>query len=776
MRKPLFMAFVVLTMLLGAFSVSAGAAPANAGRDLADLPMQGGDSDDVSHPLGDQQRELKQKAIEQVAYGKATGGAVVQVAHGQFVELEREGEDLIWTVLGEFGDLESPFGILQGGAVGPQHNQIPEPDRTVDNTTIWTDDFSEGYYQDLLFDTTPGVNSMANWYIEQSSNRYSVDGDVTDWVGVPYRAAHYGRDYCGSIVCATTWWFVEDSVDAWYAGQLAAGMSAAEIDDYLSQYDVWDRYDHDGDGNFDEADGYIDHFQSVHAGEGQEAGGGSYGADAIWSHRWYVQTTGIGAGGPTLDDGTVVPFGGTQVGDSKYWIGDYTIEPENGGVGVFAHEFGHDLGLPDLYDTSGNTGGAENSTGFWTMMSSGSWLNNGTEDIGSAPGHFGNWEKFQLGWLNYEVAFAGEKSEHKLGPAETNTKQAQGLFVVLPDKEVTETLAEPYAGDFFYYSGAGNDLDSVMYKEFDLPASAELTAQVNFDIEVDWDYAYVVASSDGGATWTGVPTDRSTATDPNGQNFGNGITGSSGGWVSLTADLSAFTGPTLVGFRYWTDVAVINPGFMADEISVSGDPAVYGGETDEGWTLDGFRVTTGTETGFYFNAYVAEFRQYRGYDDGLRTGPYNFGFLDNPLLGNYVEHLPYQDGLLISYWDTSFADNNVGDNCLIPGNRCGGLILPIDAHPEIMYRADGGIWRNRIQSYDSTFGLQPTDAVTLHWLSEASYHPSLPAVPIFNDTIQHWRSDNPTGGVINPNTGTQIRVKSVSAQGSFMQVEVKPVK
>ena len=50
----------------------------------------------------------------------------------------------------------------------------------------------------------------------------------------------------------------------------------------------------------------------------------------------------------------------------------------------------------------------------------------------------GAWEKFQLGWLNYEVARAGVKSPHKLGPMEYNTKQAQGVFVILPKKPVTE--------------------------------------------------------------------------------------------------------------------------------------------------------------------------------------------------------------------------------------------------------------------------------------------------------------------------------------------------
>ena len=57
---------------------------------------------------------------------------------------------------------------------------------------------------------------------------------------------------------------------------------------FLASFDVWDRYNLDGDTNFNEPDGYIDHFQSVHAGEGEEVGGGALGSDAIWSHRWYA--------------------------------------------------------------------------------------------------------------------------------------------------------------------------------------------------------------------------------------------------------------------------------------------------------------------------------------------------------------------------------------------------------------------------------------------------------------------------------------------------------
>jgi immune inhibitor A len=729
----------------------------------------GGNSDTPFHPLGAEKKALEAKGFEAKLNGK-TSGPVAEVAKGQFVELEREGEDSIWTVLGEFGALDHPAPVLFSGIPGPLHNQIPEPDRSVDNTTIWTDDFTEEYFEELLFSEAPGAVSMRNFYIEQSSNRYTVNGDVTDWVQVPYNAAAYGRNYCGGIVCAQTWVFVNHSIDAWYNAQVAAGVSAADINAYLAPFDVWDRYDADGDGNFDEPDGYIDHFQSVHAGEGEETGGGAQGSDAIWSHRWYAYYTAAGPDGTGPNDNG---WGGVRIGNSNFWVGDYTIEPENGGVGVFAHEYAHDLDLPDLYDTSGNTGGAENSTGFWTLMSSGSYGSTGIpeEGIGSKPIPMSAYEKIFLGWSDYTVVNYNQRASVKLGPSNYTTRQAQQLVVLLPDKFVDFEVGDPYAGDYQYFSGAGNNLDNSMTREVALPAGASLSAKVKYNIELDWDYAYVTVNGNP------VATNLSTNTNPNGQNFGNGITGSSSGaWVDLTADLSAFAGQTVtLGFRYWTDVAVANPGFFVDEINITGQPT-DGGETDAGWTYDGFVRSTSTVTLPFFNAYFAEFRTYKGYDDGLRTGPYNFGFLDNANLQNWVEHFPYQDGLLVWYYDESFEDNNVGDNCL--SGRCGGLYLPVDAHPDLLLRPDGVVWRPRIQSYDSTFGLERTDQICLHLNSVEQCYGGLPANPKFDDTQSYWVAPNPAIGhfgwasVPLPGVGVTIRVKSISAQGNFMQVDV----
>lgn len=691
--------------------------------------------DNKPDPITTRQQELKEKALEAKLNGKAFG-RTHEVARGQYVELAREGEGALWTVLGEFPDFP--------------HNNIAEPDRAVDNSTIWEPDFSREYYIDLLFNDAKGANSMRNFYIEQSSNRYTVHGDVTDWVMVPNPAVFYDDNPDANV-----WLFLEDTVNGWYANELAAGKSAEDINAYLSQFDVWDRYDYNGNGNFDEPDGYIDTFQSVHAGEGEEAGGGALGTTAIWSHSWYARYQDEGITGPDFNK-----LGGIRVGDSDYWVGKYTIQPENGGVGVFTHEYGHDLGLPDLYDYYG-----ENGTGFWTLMSSGSWMNDGKVDIGSKASHMGAWEKFQLGWLKYEVARAGAFSTHKIGPLEFNTKQAQGLFVILPPKPVTEHIADPFEGSNFYFSGSANNLRNQMTKAFTLGAGATLTAKVNYGIEEGFDYANVIVSTDGGANWQTVPTNLSNSTVE-----ANGIEGFSEGWVDLTVDLSAFTGNVMLGFKYSSDGGVNEAGFMVDNILVSGYE-LDGAETDTGWTFTGFRVTTGTEDKLYNHYYVVEYRTYKGYDSTLKVGPYYFGYLDNPLLGNFVDHFAYQDGMLINYWDTSQADNNTG---LHPGK---GLLLTVDAHPKALIRVDGAIWRNRIQTYDATFTIAKTDGIrSIHHNSVLSPVSSLPGVRVFDDRKSYYDATNPLGSVITPNTGTTIRIQSISAQNSFMQVEVRPVK
>jgi immune inhibitor A len=134
--------------------------------------------------------------------------------------------------------------------------------------------------------------------------------------------------------------------------------------------------------------------------------------------------------------------------------------------------------------------------------------------------------------------------------------------------------------------------------------------------------------------------------------------------------------------------------------------------------------------------------------------------------------------LLVWYYDTSFDNNNVGEHCA--GGRCGGLYLPVDAHPELLLQPNNGLaWYPNVQSYDATFGLEPTDRITLHRANIPGSYGGLPAVPEFNDNNSYWVEPNPSIGHLGwssvpvPHTGTSIRVVSTSAQGGFMQVQVR---
>ncbi|MGC0377004.1 immune inhibitor A domain-containing protein [Streptomyces sp. SAI-229] len=725
---------------------------------------------DLEGPLSKTQEAQREEALNQVISGKTSvknrdGSKVVQLkskkGDSKYVELGREKTDKIFTILVEFGDqVDSRY----GGDAGPLHNRIAKPDRKVDNSTAWQEDYDQRHFEDLYFGSGKGVDSVKTYYEKQSSGRYSVDGEVSDWVKVPYNEARYGNNACGDTNCPSVWNVVSDGLNAWVAQQKAAGRTDAQIKADVTRFDEWDRYDFDGDGDFNEPDGYIDHFQIVHAGEDESAGGGAQGTDAIWAHRWYAFGTDAGATGPEQNR-----LGGAQIGSTGIWVGDYTVQPENGGLGVFAHEYGHDLGLPDLYDTAGG----ENSTGFWTLMSSGSWLGTGKKEIGDLPGDMTAWDKLQLGWLNYDKAKAGVNSWHKLGVAEYNTKHKQALVVDLPKKAVTTEIIPPAEGQTQWWSGSGDNLKNTLTRSVDLTgkSSAELTFDGWYEIEANYDYLYTEVSTDGGANWTaldgtvdGRPIPRDGSDKP-------ALHGTLDGYEKFAYSLDAYAGQKIdLRFRYQSDGGVALKGFTADRITVTADSAPVFSDNaesaDAAWTANGFTRQGASFTKDYAQYYIAENRQYVSYDETLEVGPYNFGYTSRP---DWVEHYAYQNGLLIWKWDTSQADNNTSEH---PGT---GLILPIDSHPTALKWSDGTLMRNRIQTYDAPFSKFRTEGMTLHKADVAKWIPSSKGVSVFNDrTNTYYDPENPGGGVQVTDTNTKIKITKEARDGSTIELEVGP--
>src|SRR5574338_64656 len=178
MKVKWFSSLLIVVLLVIAIVPIAAAAPmASTGGEGDPTNVQ--KEDNRPDPFTTRQLELKEQALQAKLNGKAKG-KTKEVARGQYVQLSREGQGMVWTVLGEFADLK--------------HNQIPAPDRAVDNSTYWVSDFNKAHYDDMLYSQKAGANSMANFYIELSSNRYTIAGESTDWVTVPGAMASYNDD------------------------------------------------------------------------------------------------------------------------------------------------------------------------------------------------------------------------------------------------------------------------------------------------------------------------------------------------------------------------------------------------------------------------------------------------------------------------------------------------------------------------------------------------------------------------------------------------------
>ncbi|WP_037712104.1 MULTISPECIES: M6 family metalloprotease domain-containing protein [Actinomycetes] len=381
------------------------------------------------------ERELSAVADSPAGHrsGPAAASGSADPAPGTAESLKAVGTHKVFVLAVEFGDDTTP---AIGGPAGPVHNQIPRPDPKKDNSTYWVPDFDRQHYQDVFFgDRTP---SFKDFYRQQSQGRFGVTGSVTEWIKLPHSEAYYNNVDYGELDQ-----LIADGMNGWVANRKAAGWSDAQIKAELATFDTWSRASRQ-----DKPDGRIDHLTIIHAGVGAEATGVSPDQtddpryrDNIWSH-------------------SSEPLDPVDVGGTGISAADYTIEPENAGVGVIAHEFGHDLGLPDLYDTVGET---HNTAGFWSIMDKGSWLSDSDTAIGTAPSGFGPWEKLMLGWVDYTAVRYGEGGDVALDASDAKQgDNPQALVVILP--KGPDGKGRYYLAENRRYTGYNADLRRAYFR------------------------------------------------------------------------------------------------------------------------------------------------------------------------------------------------------------------------------------------------------------------------------------------------------------------------
>ncbi|OCA87259.1 immune inhibitor A domain-containing protein [Pseudobacillus wudalianchiensis] len=609
-----------------------------------------------------------------------------------------------------------------------KHNNVIQEDGY-----MYADNFNREHYEKLMFGDQEftlfngdKVKTFKQFYEEQSGGSYTVDGTVSDWLTLPGTAKEYGDDNPNGGHDNMNPKGPRDLVKEALNAAVASGID-------LSEYDQFDQYDLDGDGNQNEPDGLVDHLMIIHAGTGQEAGGGKLGDDAIWSHRW------------TLDG--VYRVQGSQA-KVDYWGGnmaafDYTIQPEDGAVGVFAHEFGHDLGLPDEYDTQ-YTGHGE-PIASWSIMSGGSWNGKiaGTEPTSFSPQNKEFFQKVMGGnWSN--MVEVGYKDLDKNGMAfvldqsVTKSRNPGTVKVNLPQKTVKGIA--PQFGEKYYYSKKGDDLyTTLLSPEFDLTAAktAVFDYKAYYDIEYDYDFLYVKAvTSDGQEVMIDIIGDEDTDGDTCAES-------TKGQWVDKSYDLSAFTGTKVkLVFEYVTDGGLSLDGFALDNAKLTVDGNIVFEDGAEGapkFTTDGFEVSNGTFK--KDNYYYLEWRNYAGSDKALM----------------HSRGVAYNTGLVVWYGDESHMDNWTG---IHPGE---GFLGIVDAHPEAIVGTLNGKpsinQSTRYQVADAAFSLDTAPSWSIHSPTRGMYeYEGLSGVTAFDDSKTYMNLLIPDAGRSVPNHGLKFEV------------------
>ena len=142
-----------------------------------------------------------------------------------------------------------------------------------------------------------------------------------------------------------------------------------------------------------------------------------------------------------------------------------------------------------------------------------------------------------------------------------------------------------------WWGNSGDSINSTLTRSVDLRglAHATLDYQIWYELEEDWDYAYLEVSADGGRSWDILETPHSSAENPIGNSFGAGYTGDSEGWINESVDLTPYAGQeVLLRFQYITDDAINGAGLCIRRLSI---PEASQFDSTHGWRAEGFVLT-----------------------------------------------------------------------------------------------------------------------------------------------------------------------------------------
>jgi M6 family metalloprotease-like protein len=607
------------------------------------------------------------------------------------------------------------------------------PNGTVPSAGIATADFNVKFkskkYKDGFAFTDPQPQGSCHGTTQKAAigtpiyNERIKDG----WYQLPGTTDYYGDDKYGSAVIGSLGGVGSlQSIDDACGPTGKAVYDAAHIADPEINYSDYDT----------DKDGVVDFFMMVYTGLGghgdsQVNGQPSY--DNIWPHSSTLEGSytdpDTGQSGYVSDDqlkdlrGKKLYYTNKQrarmtTKKTKYpvyvRVGPYNVNPETAieHASVISHEYGHSLGLPDFYST-----GSRETYGDWNLMATDKSQN---MDV---------YSKQEMGWIVPRVLKRGTHTIKNWRDSKRNThridwRTPKGKRYRLKGKKVNN--GEAYAAklpkrlvidpakvkadaspDHVWWSQSGNDfgcspdgghnLDIYLPELEKVAPGTPITVSFKsyWDIEWDYDYGFVMMSTDDGKTYTSLPSEKNYTTlaaqNPNANacqtKYGNGLTGTSGSYKNGTApadrvsgdtpdgpfledsyDLSAAAGSkTALRFSYSTDPGLARPGWFIDNLKVTaGDKVIYRSkfekaDTDSrifnGGCQDDLTTAQKCTKGWAYisasggspadHAYYMEMRDRSGFDvDGN-------GENDRDAIG-------FEPGLLLVYTDEAHGYGNAG--------------------------------------------------------------------------------------------------------------------